>query len=117
MQLYRIPGVIVALFLCAVTWSLGKSEDKILAKGLTEGTFFGIEQGDYAHFQLKNKAGEEESYFLLRPDKSSQPYLDHPEKFEGKKVRVSWEEKMQMIPEAGERMRIKVVWKVEALGK
>ena len=81
--------------------------------GSTEGTFVGIEQGDYAHFQIKNKNGKNDSFIVLRPDKSVQPFLDNPTKLEGRKVRVHWKE--QTIPEAGGKM--KTVTKVESLKK
>jgi hypothetical protein len=77
--------------------------------GTADGTFVGIEQGDYAHFQIKDKKGHDDSFIILRPDKSVQPYLDHPAKLKGKKVRVHWKE--QSIPEAGGLM--KTVVKVE----
>ena len=77
--------------------------------GTADGTFVGIEQGDYAHFQIKNKQGHDDSFIILRPDKSVQPYLDHPAQLKGKKVRVRWKE--QTIPEAGGLM--KTVVKVE----
>jgi hypothetical protein len=77
--------------------------------GTTEGTFVGIEQGDYAHFQIKDKKGKDDSFIILRPDKSVQPFLDTPAKFKGRKVRVHWKE--QTIPEAGGPM--KTVVKVE----
>ena len=78
--------------------------------GSTEGTFVGIEQGDYAHFQIKDKKGKDDSFIILRPDKSVQAYLDNPAKFKGRKVRVHWKE--QVIPEAGGPM--KTVTKVES---
>ena len=77
--------------------------------GSTEGTFVGIEQGDYAHFLIKDKKGQDDSFIILRPDSSVQPFLDNPTKLKGRKVRVHWKE--QMIPEAGGRM--KTVVKVE----
>jgi hypothetical protein len=77
--------------------------------GTADGTFVGIEQGDYAHFQIKDKQGHDDSFIILRPHKSVQPYLDHPAQFKGKKVRVHWKE--QTIPEAGGLM--KTVVKVE----
>jgi hypothetical protein len=117
MHTSRISGLILALLLGAASLSFGASENKILRQGSTDGTFVGIEQGDYAHFQIKNKRGQEESFFLLHPDKSSQPYLDHPEKCEGRNVRVHWQDEMRKIPEAGEIMRIRIVLRVEALGK
>jgi hypothetical protein len=69
---FRIPGVIAALLLGAATLSSAKPENEILRKGSTDGIFVGIEQEDYAHFQIKNNTGKEESYFLLHSDKSSE---------------------------------------------
>ena len=77
--------------------------------GSTEGTFVGIEQGDYAHFLIKEKNGRDDSFTILRPDKSVQPYLDNPGKFKGRAVKVYWTKKF--IPEAGFPM--KTVYKVE----
>ena len=82
-------------------------------KGQTDGTFAGIEQGDYAHFELKDTKGKPHSYFILRPDNSVQSYLDNPTKLKGRKVRVFWEERNEEIPEAGGKQKIKVVTKVE----
>jgi hypothetical protein len=79
------------------------------ATGSTEGSFVGIEQGDYAHFVIKGPKGEAD-FIILRPDKSVQIYLDNPKKMKGRRVRVYWEE--QNIPEAGEKM--KTVTKVES---
>jgi hypothetical protein len=78
--------------------------------GATDGTFVGIEQGDYAHFQIKpTKEGQPASFIILRPDKSVQPFLDSPATMKGRKVRVHWKE--QTIPEAGGPM--KTIVKVE----
>ena len=79
------------------------------ATGSTEGTFVGIEQGDYAHFLIKDKKGKDSSFIILRPDKSAQRYLDNPTKLKGRQVRVHWKE--ETIPEAGGKM--KTVIKVE----
>ena len=73
------------------------------ATGIAEGTFVGIEQGDYAHFQIKDKNGHPNSFIILRADKSVQSYLDNPAILKGRQVRVRWEE--QMIPEAGGKMK------------
>jgi hypothetical protein len=80
------------------------------ATGTTEGIFVGIEQGDYAHFLIKDRSGKDDSFIVLRPDKSVQPYLDNPTKLKGRSVRVHWKE--QTIPEAGGKM--KTVTKVES---
>lgn len=77
--------------------------------GTTAGTFAGIEQGDYAHFLIKDNKGRDDSFIILRPDKSIQIYLDNSAKLKGHKVRVHWRE--QTIPEAGGLM--KTVVKVE----
>ncbi len=83
-------------------------------KGYTDGTFAGIEQGDYAHFLVKDTKGKPQSYFILRPDKTVQSYLDNPTKLQGRRIRVHWEEREENIPEAGGKQRIKVVTRVEA---
>lgn len=77
--------------------------------GTTEGTFVGIEQGDYAHFLIKEKSGHGDSFVILRPDESVKPYLDNPGKFKGRPVKVYWAQRF--IPEAGFPM--KTVYKVE----
>ena len=82
------------------------------SKGHSDGTFAGIEQGDYAHFRLKKKSGEE-SFFILRPHKSVQSFIDNGDKLKGRKVRVFWEERDENIPEAGGKQRIKIVTRVE----
>jgi hypothetical protein len=109
----RTPRVLLAImtvFLGATAPSQGETQ---ATSGVAEGTFAGIEQGDYAHFLLKDKKGTEHSYFILKPDKSVQSYMDNPE-LKGRRVRVYWREQTQKIPEAGETRRIKVVTKVEA---
>jgi len=103
-----LVGVLVCLvFVAAAGELLAESR---AATGSTEGTFVGIEQGDYAHFQIKDKKGKDDSFIVLRPDKSVQPYLDNPAKLKGREVRVHWKE--QTIPEAGGKM--KTVTKVES---
>jgi hypothetical protein len=77
--------------------------------GTTEGTFVGIEQGDYANSLIKDKNGHDDSFTILRPDESVKPYLDNPGKFKGHPVKVYWTKKF--IPEAGYPM--KTVYKVE----
>ena len=107
--LYR--GVVSAL-VCFVLIAAARGESR-LPSATTDGTFVGIEQGDYAHFLIKDKKGKDDSFIVLRPDKSVQPYLDNPVKLKGRPVRVHWKE--QSIPEAGGKM--KTVTKVESLKK
>jgi hypothetical protein len=107
MTFARSTAVAVLLVCClAVTTPAWAGSAKT---GSTEGTFVGIDQGDYAHFLIKNKKGQDDSFIILRPDKSVQSYLNNPTKLKGRKVRVHWKE--QTIPEAGGLM--KTVVKVE----
>ena len=60
------------------------------SSGSTEGTFVGIERGNPAHFVFKEK-GDQHSFVIPQsPDDSVKPYLDHPEKFKGRPVKVYW---------------------------
>ena len=101
----------VSLLVCLLFLAAGhlRAESRAVT-GTMEGTFVGIDQGDYAHFQIKNKQGKADSFIILRPDKSVQPYLDNPAKLKGRQVRVHWKE--ATIPEAGGPM--KTVVKVES---
>jgi hypothetical protein len=109
MKLLRILTAAAVVSLAFCTSAFAESRAK---KGQTDGTFAGIEQGDYAHFVVDRSKGKQESYFILRPDKSVQSYLDNPAKLKGRKVRVYWEERTENIPEAGGKQQIKVVTKV-----
>ena len=96
-------SVLFVLFSVASVEAAGAS-----GSGSTEGTFVGIEQGDYAHFVIKDKDGNNDSFVILRPDESVKPYLDNPAKFKGRAVKVYWAQKF--IREAGFPM--KTVYKV-----
>jgi hypothetical protein len=110
----HIRTVVATLTLTFAIAASAFAESKA-TKGRADGTFAGIEQGDYAHFLLQRSKGKQESYFILRPDKSVQSFLDNPTKLKGRKVRVYWEERNENIPEAGGKQLIKVVTKVEEL--
>jgi hypothetical protein len=101
--------LLLTLLLVAASTAFGESRAN---KGHSDGTFLEIEQGDHAHFVIKTKAGRE-SFFILRPGKSVQSYIDNGAKLKGRKVRVHWEERNENIPEAGGKQRIKVVTKVD----
>ena len=105
--------VFLATLLLAFIAATSASAESRATKGQTDGTFAGIDQGDYAHFLLKDTKGKPESYFILRPHKSVQSYLDNPSKLKGRRVRVFWEERNEDIPEAGGKQLIKVVTRVE----
>ena len=105
--------LLAATFALSIAFSADSVAETRAKKGQSDGTFAGIEQGDYAHFLLKDTKGKPNSYFILRPDKSVQAFLDNARKLKGRRVRVYWEERDQEIPEAGGKQRIKVVTKVE----
>lgn len=95
------------------------SGNKSSAEGtvIVEGTFTGIEEGDYAHWQMRSKGGEEISYFILRPDASIEKVLENPKEYAGKKCRVITKKGMEEIPEAGGKLEIEQVLSVEWLRK
>jgi len=93
-----------------------KSGAKPAAAGTTlEGTFTGIEQGDYAHWNIRTKDGKERSFFILKPDASVEKALDDPKKFVGKSCRVTWKKSTEEVPEAGGKMEIEQILSVEWL--
>lgn len=79
----------------------------------TTGTFLGIEEGDYAHWQMKTEAGKEVSYFILRPDTSVEKVLENPKSYKGKKCRVQWKASTEKIPEAGGDIKVEQILSVE----
>ncbi|MFN0080829.1 MAG: hypothetical protein ACKVY0_30545 [Prosthecobacter sp.] len=87
------------------------------AAKLTDGVFLGIEEGDYAHWNMRTVAGDEVSYFILKPDASVDKVLEQPKAFIGKKCRVTWKKSTENIPEAGGKMEIEQILSVEWLGK
>ncbi|CAN5743455.1 hypothetical protein BH11VER1_BH11VER1_40640 [soil metagenome] len=92
-------------------------KDKVVASKpqatqTTTGTFLGIEQGDYAHWQMKSEAGKDVSFFILRPDASVEKVLEKPKPFQGKKCRVQWESSTVKIPEAGGDIKVEQILSV-----
>jgi len=81
------------------------------------GVFLGIEEGDYAHWRMKNGKGEEVSFFILQPEPSVEAVLENPEHFVGKRCRVTWKKSMETIPEAGGKMEVEQIFGVKWLGK
>jgi hypothetical protein len=81
------------------------------------GVFLGIEEGDYAHWRMKDAKGNEVSLFILRPEASVEAVLENPEKFVGKACQVTWKKSKEDIPEAGGEMEIEQVIGVKWLVK
>jgi len=78
-----------------------------------EGVFTGIEQGDYAHFKLRESDGTERSFFILQTDSAIERLLADPQEYEGRACRVRWERRSENIPEAGGPMEIDVLLGVD----
>lgn len=96
----------------------GKAVDKPKAAAkLTDGTFLGVEEGDYFHWKMRTVDGDEVSYFILKPDASVDKVIENPEAYTGKKCRVTWKKSTENIPEAGGKMEIEQILSVEWLGK
>lgn len=87
------------------------------AKGgsTARGVFTGIEQGDYAHFKLRESDGTELSFFILQTDAAIDRILADPQEYEGRACKVRWERRSENIPEAGGPMEIDVLLGVDWL--
>ncbi len=82
------------------------------AGAMVEGVFTGIEEGDYAHWNIRTKDGER-SFFILKPDASVEKALKDPKAHIGKTCRVKWKKSTEEIPEAGGKMEIEQIVSVE----
>jgi hypothetical protein len=78
-----------------------------------EGVFLGVEQGDYAHWKMRDRHGNERSFFILQTDAALERVLADPQEYEGRACRVRWERRKEEIPEAGGRMDLDVLTGVE----
>ena len=76
----------------------------------------GIEEGDYFHWNMTSKSGEELSFFLLKTDDAIDKVVENPKAYIGKKCRVTWKKSTENIPEAGGKMEIDSVVSVEWIG-
>lgn len=79
------------------------------------GVFLGVEQGDYMHWNIKTKEGNERSFFVLQADAGIDKVLENPKPYHGKSCRITWKKSVEDIPEAGGRMEIEQVVSVEWL--
>lgn len=77
------------------------------------GIFLGIEEGDYAHWQMRTDKGEERSFFILKPDASVEKVTAKPTAFKGRKCRVTWKKSKENIPEAGGKIELEQILSVE----
>ena len=98
--------ILVALSLLVSSSSLFASE-KVLSEGNTSGKFVGVEQGDYTYIVVRSGGGRE-SFLVLQPDARMEKLLGNPDRFVGKNIVVSWQERQVKLPEAGGKVRVKV---------
>lgn len=94
------------LFVSLAGWA------KVVAKGEARGVFQEISWGDYPHFVMTDKKGNEIDFFCTD---ACGPFMDAPKKFEGKKVRVRWQEIEKYIPEAGGVLPIREAVTIELI--
>lgn len=108
-----------AKFVQAAGGKSGATEKPAKAGALqsTSGTFTGIEQGDYFHWNMTTDAGEEVSYFLLKTDEALDKVIEKPEAYKGRKCTVKWKETTEDIPEAGGKIKVQQVVSVEWAAK
>ena len=81
-----------------------------------EGTFTGIEQGDYMHWRMRTKTGEA-TWFILDPGDSVEKVLQNPAAYIGRQCRITWKKSTENIPEAGGNMEVEQILSVEWTGK
>ncbi len=74
---------------------------------MTEGVFLGIEQGDYAHWNMRVDGGGEVSFFILKPDDALEKVADSPDSHVGHRCARALEDKPRNSfpgrPENGDR--------------
>lgn len=81
------------------------------------GNFVEIESGDYFHVVIEEK-GKTRSFFVLQETEGipSQELESKPEKYRGKKMKLTWIKTKQFVSEAGSFETLEVVKKIEILG-
>jgi len=93
--------------------SAGKGDIQGATLNVTEGKFLRLDEGDYYHWVMKDsESGEEVSYFIIKPEASVEAVVDNPEKYVGKKCRVTWKESTENLPEAGGKQDVEQVLSV-----
>lgn len=114
LSLFILPFIAAAALAEETKPTPKKAASAKAAANTTEGTFLGLEEGDYTHWRMKS-GGEEVSFFVLQPDKSVEKVIEEPSKFKDRKCRVRWKETVENLPEAGGRTKIRQVVSVEWL--
>lgn len=79
------------------------------------GTFLRIDQGDYAHWVMRNDEGEEVSFFIIQDDEAVRAVLTEPESFKNRKCEVTFKKGTENIPESGGDITISQIVSVKWL--
>jgi len=66
---------------------------------------------------MRDATGRERSFSILNPDSTVDKVIANPEAFVGKKCRISWRRSEETIPEAGGKMQVEQILRVEWLLK
>lgn len=103
-------------FVAALKKGKGAGEKTNAVAKVAVGTFTGIEEGDYFHWNMTSESGEQLSFFLLKTDAAIDKVVENPKAYIGRKCRVTWKKSKQNIPEAGGAMEIDSVVSVEWIG-
>jgi len=89
------------------------SENKIQT---TTGIFASIDSGDYFYLNMKDEKNQETSFTIWQAyEGAAELNVDNWESVRGKKIKVTWQEGMEEIPEANDKMLVKKVIAVEVL--
>ncbi len=81
---------------------------------ITKGTFVSMEWGDYLHFNMKNEAGEEISFFVFDLPEDQITAFEKPE-MAGKAIEVKWKTSKRDIPESGGEMELDEILDVQLI--
>ena len=82
----------------------------------TTGTFSEIEEGDYVYLHLEDENKKNKTFTFWRAyEGAAELNTGNWEASKGKKIKVTWEENMENIPESGEKMLVKKILGIEIL--
>ena len=112
---FAIESERIATNLASFLAALDKKQAPTGVVQTTTGSFKGIEQGDYGHWNMTDAAGKELSFFILQPDASVDKVLEDAVPFVGKSCEIQWKKSKEDIPEAGGAMMIEQILSVKWL--
>ena len=90
--------LLILLLLTGATWAAG-------ALSTLEGRFVTVEVGDYVHLYVTDDKGVKRHFYVFGiPD--FEKFMNSPEKFKDKRVRVTWHTVVRDLPEAGGKVTL-----------